>query len=785
MRKLSFLFLFGLISSLSFSQEKVDFDNFNYQKLSSLLFDGVNYVRDTMGITQLENDQILKNAAQLQANYVAKVNKLTHSQDKDKYRKPNNRVESFGGNHNLILENLAYQKFPNGKYTYEELAQRIIKGWVKSPGHFKNIKDKRVNLTGFGISIDSKQGKVYATQVFGQLNTVSEFISQVPSNAYGIEYRDEKYDQKCTRCNYILNTKPAEVLYGLYAIDGIVYYSINDPDYFFKFFKNKGDGVAVDIVSKDQYTCGMNNTFANSPVHRGFLLPPVYTKQLMSTAQQDEQGNIRVKVGEVPKELIDKEVEFNLLLIQDKFLCVYNPFYDIPGYRWDLLDMGVFLDSAQKVKSNDSEIEISQEKTLKFTVPFKKNVSKFSQEDIQPLYDSLKLNRYTIKHIEIRAFSSVEGSTERNIELQEERAISIVEALNAIQQNDIPKTIIAKENWVEFYRDIERTKYKNLSRKSQPEIKKALQNAEINTALEPILNKERKAVIYLQLERKSVYKYQNEQQTISMFNTALNEKDYQTALEIQQEVYNQIRDKNAPTDLINKLEVPDQKEFGLLLNNKTIFEYQLDSTLIKNTLDELYRLDKLIPNSKEIKYNICAIEIRSWNMGNPKIQPQKLQKDIQNLSEMGINKKLVTRLLINFYIVYSEYLMRDRLYDEKNKVLSLIYLKYKELDLTNEDVLNLAQYFASYNSYEKAIKLLTPYVMKIDVDEDLLFYYLNLTIVDKRITAQRYYKDIMLNAVNINNKRFCTLFNTFGKGGITFQLLENNYVKKSYCKYCR
>ena len=42
----------------------------------------------------------------------------------------------------------------------------------------------------------------------------------------------------------------------------------------------------------------------------------------------------------------------------------------------------------------------------------------------------------------------------------------------------------------------------------------------------------------------------------------------------------------------------------------------------------------------------------------------------------------------------------------------------------------------------------------------------------------------MLNAYNLNKKRYCELFGPNGKGGITFQLLENEYLRKTYCESC-
>jgi uncharacterized protein YkwD len=54
-----------------------------------------------------------------------------------------------------IAENVAYTDFN---------ARSVIKLWLNSPGHRKNIKGN-YNLTGIGIASD-KNGRVYVTQIF-------------------------------------------------------------------------------------------------------------------------------------------------------------------------------------------------------------------------------------------------------------------------------------------------------------------------------------------------------------------------------------------------------------------------------------------------------------------------------------------------------------------------------------------------------------------------------------------------------------------------------------------
>ena len=47
----------------------------------------------------------------------------------------------------------------------------------------------------------------------------------------------------------------------------------------------------------------------------------------------------------------------------------------------------------------------------------------------------------------------------------------------------------------------------------------------------------------------------------------------------------------------------------------------------------------------------------------------------------------------------------------------------------------------------------TDKVQALVIDEDLLFYYLNLTLINSKITRTENYRKIMLNAINLHKKR--------------------------------
>jgi hypothetical protein len=104
--------------------------------------------------------------------------------------------------------------------------------------------------------------------------------------------------------------------------------------------------------------------------------------------------------------------------------------------------------------------------------------------------------------------------------------------------------------------------------------------------------------------------------------------------------------------------------------------------------------------------------------------------------------------------------------------------------LNDSDLVNLSKYFSHYSKFDWARKSLEPRVKAIDASEDLIFYYLNLTIFDKRFTTGPSYRTTMLNAVNGNRLRFCALFNSAEEGGISFQLLDNDFLKKTWCESC-
>lgn len=606
---------------------------------------------------------------------------------------------------------------------------------------------------------------------------------------WDIRVPGEQGDARCNDCLRNMDNKPKEVLFG-FVVDprNEIWFAINDMRFFDALFKRSTDGIAVDVVPRDRYACG-RTVPEHEGLNKGTLLEPVYLPALKSNMEQDELGVTYLKVGKLPAQFVNKPVELNLVILQDRTACYYNNFYDLRSYRWDLLNMGLFMDSLRYQDAIDTTrspiaASVLRRKALHFTIPFERGRTTYQARDLQPLYDSLRLTNFTIKHIDIRAYSSVDGPEATNIALQEERAKAIVAALQSFQSPTIRTTVSASENWVEFLNDISGTKYEYLGRQSKEQVKAALRDRSLLNALEPLLARHRKAVVTLELQRRTEFSDASSNELVERFERSLAEQNMEQAMRIQHEVFQRVLDHDLPTAFLERLDVPNKKEYALLLNSRAAYRHFLDPADVFATYLALQELDRLAPGNGRIKYNLCALKFRVWLLGAQAVDPVAFGKEIDRLRSYGIAENLVTRMHINRSIILAEQHMRAGDYARKDEALKYIHRNYRQVDLSDSDLLSLAQYFTSFGNHAWALEVIAPKLSRIDVDRDLLFYYLNLTLVEPELTADAQYRKVLLNAINLDRRRFCNLFRPYGKGGITFQLLDNPYLHTVYCENC-
>ena len=144
--------------------------NVNIEKIDAKLFDKINGVRVENKCSVLKRDENLDKAAVNHAVYIANKDALEHVQNENpKTKIILDRVKFFSEDKYInVAENLLFTTIPKETIDSEVLAEKMKSLWVKSPNHFKNIKNGEYNYTGFGFALNKSKTRIYAVQVFGK-----------------------------------------------------------------------------------------------------------------------------------------------------------------------------------------------------------------------------------------------------------------------------------------------------------------------------------------------------------------------------------------------------------------------------------------------------------------------------------------------------------------------------------------------------------------------------------------------------------------------------------------
>lgn len=146
-------------------QQNIDID-----KINAKLFEKINIVRVENKCSVLKRDENLDKAASNHAEYIASKEVLDHNQNENpKTKKILDRVNFFSKNeYSKVAENILFTTISMKTIDSEVITEKMKSLWVKSPSHFKNIKNSEYNYTGFGFALNKSKTKIYAVQVFGK-----------------------------------------------------------------------------------------------------------------------------------------------------------------------------------------------------------------------------------------------------------------------------------------------------------------------------------------------------------------------------------------------------------------------------------------------------------------------------------------------------------------------------------------------------------------------------------------------------------------------------------------
>jgi len=581
----------------------------------------------------------------------------------------------------------------------------------------------------------------------------------------------------------LMEQKPPEVQFGVSINEnGDVYFNISSEKWFDLLFHDLLS-ISADIVSKDRYSCG---TSPAQGLIRGIVLPPVRPAEFKSRMVKTVNGYVTLKIGTVPRALLKKQLEANLVVLRYNIIVYYTTFLDIPRSVWDLLPMGLYTDTLLNAVPPDSDSiggAFVYERRVQVVVPFAKNKDVYEGGMVQRVYDSLQLKNCMIQKVDIRAYSSVEGPEAANMLLMKGRANTMVAVLKKLQPGLSKVSVLTAENWLEFYRGLKGGPYESFDRLTRAAIKVKLLDKAVATTLEPELAGERKAILTIYYGQRSGLEGVAKERLLSDFAHAIAERKLVEARKIEKEIFQRVEDRRLPDSYLNKLEIPREKEFWDLLNDRALYQYELSLSDGPAVIDSLRAVAALVPGNGRIAYNICALTLYTWHFGYP-VDRGRLLKELGELEGRGIDHSLVRRMMINYHILLSFELLGKEQYAEKDKSVFFIKANYEGIGLSDEDRFALAKYFTFYSQNDWAKQLIIDRVDQVDVTEDLVFYYVNLGFFRPYEYNEEKFVRALLNASTLNRERFCQFFSPTGEGGAGMQLLEEQQFRLLYCEKC-
>jgi uncharacterized protein YkwD len=798
MKKLTYLLTF-ILATLFFKgyaqnpTDKIDLKKFNNRYLAELINAKINSLRDSMKLHKLDKDSLLEAAAYNHSNYIKKTDDISHLQPNAEFSNLEKRVEYYKGTQEKLAEiiDVIYLDKPTQIYkeketikiyTYGEAADFYFKNSFNTSAHYEIFTKKDFYTTGISFGINEERKCIYVVQVFG--SRAYKFHHSVkhknnkkifyPSkklnieNAYGIQPYDEK---NCRKCVEKFNLIPEYVQYGFVVENQKIYFKFSDINVFEKLFLDGDEAITVDILHVDQYPCNAGNMLHRSSVFDGILFKPLTKSEILKNNLQKDATSIKVLIGDCPFSN-PGEYELSLLLIKANTLCDYRISSSIPISKNEIMETELYTDTLSKS-------EILKKKNLRFGIPFEKSKSEYLEKDIKPFYDSLNLNKFNIKELYILAYSSVEGSAESNLELQKQRAQSIVKVLQSFQLDSIKTVIKTLENWDQFFRDIKNSPYAWLSTLDKPTIKEKLQQDTLAAALEPILRKERKAFVTLKVLEK-IDLTGDKHELVKHYMNALSKKDVANASILQTSLFDAISSGEMKYDMVGLIAIPKSKEFAQMMNNDVIFRYnnKIPGDYIK-MLEDASALD---PSNLFIKFNIYTLQLKGWADSTALVSnPDPIIKNIKTLFNTKVDKKMVNQLYLNYYLLVTDLYKKNQKYKYRDDAVGLVKKYYKTVEATQKDYLILANYFNTNGRTDYALEVLQPLIESGEYSEDILFLYLTLNMNDFSNYEKNSIPSLMKKANEMNKDRFCKLF---GVDKVKFSLFKNEELKKMYCESC-
>jgi len=779
---IAFIASFDFVCLAQTADSEINLTKINTGLLESLFIKKLNQLRTDKKVGALTKDNILTYAAQDQATYMRLKKELTHSQTSKEKESPSKRVAFYKGTHVGVGENCIqiYLKIPTTNSgsnevieikTYEQAANALFINWKNSPGHYKNMISKTYEVYGLAFHL-SNDSALYATQVFAKNPIIPINDKVLKGQSYGVLPTNVS---NCNCLNSISGINATDDLTLHYEGDTVFLKSEKLPE-LKNLFTNPKDCFYLDIVLRKQYSCTSKLDFGANTIFRGTMLKPVYFSEMFAKNRARDNKNLYVPIGRIPSYFKKENYSVNMAFIKNGYSCNYSVTYNPPAWNLDMLTLWPKWIYEEKLEI----IPDSFAGKIKLLFPFNRNETKISESKKLELSKKLEIYKPFIKQVHIKTFSSVEGSENSNLKLQEKRAEELQDLLSSITQKEIKVDIEIKENWDYFFKKIKRTPFAYLEKLSKPKIKEILKRKSLLDSMDYVLRDSRVSNIELEIET-FVNNDSKAELVLAAYQKAVLEKDSLKAFRSQNRLLEAAFKYHFSRPEILDVQLPYNKKFLPMWTNYLALQItDIEADYFYNARDTAIKAVAIDSTFMPLQFNFCLLALKHLYYFKDTLVPIKvLERKMSQAYKMVKTKEdsiLVNHMWLNYSIlsVYRHWELHQ--YDKLNKHLLNIKKYYPLAKITEEEAWRLGLLFNFYTRYNWALEISLPYLKIGTNNEDLVFLYLQSYGHQGKLPKAEW-SSYLKKAKKMNPNRFNHWIDK-----VDFQNLLAEEIRKEFCE---
>lgn len=743
----------------------------NYTLLKKELYDQVNAYRAENGLGILDSDPILEKAALSQSEYMAKYDTVTHAQKKGTLKTVAKRVKYFKGKtFESIGENClshSVESFRLSKKEIAQLARDLFLQWKNSPPHNANMLGTEYTFSGIGFKEDLKKNQIFAAQVFARKGI--EVEDQLSSNGFGLRSGPKNCDDQYEHIsNIILNIGNCFRIEG----DEIVFY-FHDIDLFKRIFNSAKDGIAIDLLRRDQFPCTGPNELDMSKVYDGVLLKPVYRNEILANNRAENPRHIIAPVGKLPANFQDFDNEFtgiSTILINDGKSCQYLVNCFVYEEDYALLPVEPKLIDPVNVTLSGRGVGSMEQLTYEF-----------NSSDVQPNNQpKSKRSSKKIVGVTIQSYSSVEGDSQNNERLHAQRAVAI--KFDIMTRFNVPASKIqidSKVNWELMRFQLLYAGADSIADLENDSIQAIIASGDSTLNWDSLLYVQRTAVATIYFQDKSTEEISFAELTGHQLVEAISKQNYDSANKCLKILFKE--DEEIDSDMIFSEGVFDalKNRPELVQNSAALLSKYSASNLYKTTEFVFAWINRKDELNDDAKHNLLILytKIGMQLLDKWDVSAQSLANVVHPLRMSTIVPKNVQRdLLLNSHLVYINYYGQINDSEGIQKSFDFITDYFKEKSLSIEDDVKLALFFNNWSVYSRSVDFLLS-KFKIDaINEDGLVVL--ATTMNFSDNENLFFMDVNKALIEVNKIRWCEWINS------DYQSLRNTELKALYCENC-